>query len=140
MLIIAERINSSRKQIAQAIAAGDRDFIQGEAKAQTLAGANYIDVNAGTFVGEETEKLGWIAEAVQEVTELPLCIDSPDPVVIKAILPLLTKTPMINSHHPGTFPDRGDPATGRRISDEGDCPVPGRKGVVRDGRPEGGAG
>ena len=38
MLIIAERINASRKQIAQAISAGDRAFIQEEAKAQTEAG------------------------------------------------------------------------------------------------------
>jgi 5-methyltetrahydrofolate corrinoid/iron sulfur protein methyltransferase len=97
MLIIAERINSSRKQIAQAIAAGDRLFIQEEAKAQTLSGANYIDVNAGTFVGEEANKLRWIVEAVQEATELPLCVDSPDPEVIKAILPLLKKKPIINS-------------------------------------------
>jgi 5-methyltetrahydrofolate corrinoid/iron sulfur protein methyltransferase len=97
MLIIAERINSSRKQIAQAIAAGDRGFIHEEAKAQTLAGANYIDVNAGTFVGEEAEKLRWIVEAAQEVTELPLSIDSPDSQVIKAILPLVKKKPIINS-------------------------------------------
>ncbi len=97
MLIIAERINSSRKPIAQAIADGNRAFIQAEAKAQTLAGAHYIDVNAGTFMGDEAEKLHWIVEAVQEVTELPLSIDSPDPDVIKAMLPLLAKTPMINS-------------------------------------------
>ncbi|MHB9099548.1 MAG: dihydropteroate synthase [Syntrophales bacterium] len=97
MLIIAERINSSRKQIAQAIATGDRSFIQAEAKAQTLAGANYIDVNAGTFVGEEVDKLRWIVEAVQEVTELPLSIDSPDPMVIRAVMPLLGRKPMINS-------------------------------------------
>lgn len=97
MLIIAERINASRKQIAQAIAAGDRDFIQGEAKGQSQAGSHYIDVNAGTFVGEEAEKLKWIVEAVQEVTELPLSIDSPDPEVIRAILPLTKKTPIINS-------------------------------------------
>jgi 5-methyltetrahydrofolate corrinoid/iron sulfur protein methyltransferase len=97
MLIIAERINSSRKQIAQAIAAGDRAFIQAEAKAQALAGAHYIDVNAGTFVGEEADKLKWVVEAVQEVTELPLSIDSPDPAVIRAVMPLLVRTPMINS-------------------------------------------
>lgn len=97
MLIIAERINSSRKQIAQAIIARDRSFIQAEAKAQTLAGANYIDVNAGTFVGEEAEKLKWIVESVQEVTELPLCIDSPDPAVIRRMMPLARKTPIINS-------------------------------------------
>ena len=97
MLIIAERINSSRKAIAKAIADEDRAFIQSEAKAQAAAGANYIDVNAGTFVGEEAAKLKWVVEAVQEATELPLSIDSPDPEVIRAVLPLLKRTPLINS-------------------------------------------
>ncbi|MHB8769952.1 MAG: dihydropteroate synthase [Syntrophales bacterium] len=97
MLIIAERINASRKQIAQAISAGDRPFIQEEARTQAEAGADYIDVNAGTFIGEETEKLSWIVEAVQEVTDLPLSIDSPDAEVIKAVLPLTKRPPLINS-------------------------------------------
>ncbi|MBM4315387.1 MAG: methyltetrahydrofolate cobalamin methyltransferase [Deltaproteobacteria bacterium] len=97
MLIIAERINASRKTIAQAISGADIAFIQGEAKAQTDAGAHYIDVNAGTFVGQEAEKLRWIVEAVQEVTDLPLSIDSPDPAVIQAMLPLVKKAPIINS-------------------------------------------
>lgn len=97
MIIIAERINASRKAIAQAINAGDRSFIQEEARTQTQAGADYIDVNAGTFIGEEIEKLKWIVEAVQEVTDLPLSIDSPDAEVIKAMLPLTKKPPLINS-------------------------------------------
>jgi len=97
VLIIAERINASRKSISQAISDGDREFIQNEAKKQDQAGGDFIDVNAGTFVGEEAEKLKWIIGAVQEVTEKPLCIDSPDPEVIKAMVPLVKKTPMINS-------------------------------------------
>jgi 5-methyltetrahydrofolate--homocysteine methyltransferase len=97
MLIIGERINASRKQIAKAIAERDISFIENEAKNQALAGADYIDVNAGTFIGEEAERLKWVMEAVQEATDLPLCIDSPDPEVIKAVLPLAKKTPMINS-------------------------------------------
>lgn len=97
MLIIAERINASRKSISQAISDGDREFIQNEAKNQDQAGGDYIDVNAGTFVGEEAEKLKWVIEAVQEVTEKPLCIDSPDPEVIKTMVPLVKKAPMINS-------------------------------------------
>jgi len=97
VLIIAERINASRKSISQAISDGDREFIQNEAKNQDQAGGDYIDANAGTFVGEEAEKLKWVIEAVQEVTEKPLCIDSPDPEVIKAMVPLVKKTPMINS-------------------------------------------
>ncbi len=49
MLIIAERMNASRKVIAQGILSKNKVFIQNEAKAQAVAGADYIDVNAGTF-------------------------------------------------------------------------------------------
>jgi cobalamin-dependent methionine synthase I len=98
MLIIAERINASRKYIAQAISTADAAFIQNEVKAQALADADYIDVNAGSFVGEEEKYLRWLIEIAQQVTELPLCIDSPDPKVIKAVLPLTRSAPpMINS-------------------------------------------
>lgn len=97
MLIIGERINASRKPIAEAIASHDAAFIQNEAKAQAMAGADYLDVNAGTFVGEEAKQLQWIIETVQEVVDLPLCIDSPDPSVIKTMVPLVKKTPIINS-------------------------------------------
>jgi 5-methyltetrahydrofolate--homocysteine methyltransferase len=97
MLIIAERINASRKYIAQAISSKNTDFIQNEAKAQDQAGADYIDVNAGTFVGEEARHLKWVIQTVQAATDLPLCIDSPDADVIKEVLPLVKKPPMINS-------------------------------------------
>jgi 5-methyltetrahydrofolate--homocysteine methyltransferase len=97
MLIIGERINASRKAIAEAIVSGNRAFIQNEAKIQAAAGADYIDINAGTFVGEEAKHLQWLMETVQEVVDIPLCIDSPDPAVIKAVLPLAKRTPMINS-------------------------------------------
>jgi cobalamin-dependent methionine synthase I len=97
MLIIGERINSSRKSIASAISSGDRAFIQEEVRLQGEAGADYIDVNAAAFFGEEIEKLKWVIDAVQEVTELPLCVDSPDPGTIRAVLPMIHKPPMINS-------------------------------------------
>ena len=97
MLIIGERINASRKPIAEAIASRNAAFIQNEAKAQAMAGADYLDVNAGTFVGEEARHLQWVIETVQNVVDLPLCIDSPDPSVIKATIPLTKKTPMVNS-------------------------------------------
>jgi 5-methyltetrahydrofolate--homocysteine methyltransferase len=97
MLIIGERINASRKSIADAISDRNAAFIRNEAEIQAAAGANYIDVNAGIFVGEEAEHLRWVIETVQEAIELPLCIDSPDPAVIKAMIPLMKKTPMINS-------------------------------------------
>jgi cobalamin-dependent methionine synthase I len=97
MIIIGERINSSRSQISQAILEKKVDFIQNEAKTQANAGASYLEVNAGSFLEKEAEYLKWLIEAVQEVTDLPLCIDSPDPKVIKSALPLIESTPIINS-------------------------------------------
>ena len=97
MLIIGERINSSRKQIAKAIASHNAGFIQNEAKAQVKAGATYIDLNAGSFIGEESKYVKWLIEVVKECIEHPLCIDSLDPKVIKEVLPMVKTAPMINS-------------------------------------------
>jgi 5-methyltetrahydrofolate--homocysteine methyltransferase len=97
MLIVAERINSSRPAINQAIKNKDANFIRSEAKAQAEAGANYIDLNAGSFVEQEIEYLCWLVEVVQEVTELPLCIDSPNPEAIAAALEITKAPAMINS-------------------------------------------
>ena len=97
MLIVAERINSSRKAISEAIKAKDADFIRSEAKAQAEAGADYIDVNAGSFVGQEAEYLCWLVEIVQGAIELPLCLDSPDPAAIAAALEVVKGPVMLNS-------------------------------------------
>ena len=98
MLIVAERINASRKPVRAALERLDTAAIQAEAKAQAAAGAHYIDVNGGTFPGREPELLGWLVETVQAVTDLPLCIDSPDPLALAAALPKVKgERPMINS-------------------------------------------
>ena len=57
MLIIGERINSSRQPVSQAIERHDIEFIQQEAVKQTEARADYIDVNAGTFMKKEKAKV-----------------------------------------------------------------------------------
>jgi 5-methyltetrahydrofolate--homocysteine methyltransferase len=98
MLIVAERINASRKAIRAALEAMDAAAIQQEARAQDAAGADYIDVNGGTFPGREPELLTWLVETVQQVTEKPLCLDSPDAGALAAALPKVkTPPPMINS-------------------------------------------
>jgi 5-methyltetrahydrofolate--homocysteine methyltransferase len=97
MKIIGELINASRKAIAAAIEAGDSEHIQQVAKDQAAAGADYIDVNAGVFVGEEPGYVKWLVETVQEVVDIPCCIDSPDPKAIEAGLAVHQGTAMINS-------------------------------------------
>ena len=97
MIIIGELINASRKAVGAAIEAQDADVIKKIAKDQVDAGANYVDVNAGTFVGKETEYLKWLVQIVQEVTDVPCAIDSPDPKAIEAAIAVHKGMPMINS-------------------------------------------
>lgn len=97
MIIVGELINSSRKSIKEAIDKKDSEFIRKIAKDQAEAGADYIDVNAGTFVDTETEHLKWMIENVQQVVDVPCCIDSPDPKALEAALKIHKGTAMINS-------------------------------------------
>ncbi|MFP4573545.1 MAG: methyltetrahydrofolate cobalamin methyltransferase [Desulfobacterales bacterium] len=97
MLIVGELINSSRKAIKEAVDAEDAEAIKKIAKDQYENGADYIDVNAGTYVGKEDKYMKWLISTVQEAVEVPCCIDSPDPKVVEAALELHKGTPMINS-------------------------------------------
>lgn len=97
MLVVGELINASRKAIAAAINAQDTEEIKKIAKDQREAGADFIDVNAGIFVGKEAEYLQWLVKLVQEATDAPCSIDSPDPKAITAALSVHKGTAMINS-------------------------------------------
>lgn len=96
MLIIGERINSTRKRIGEATLKRDADFIREEARKQLDAGAQMLDVNGG-IAGQEAELLSWLVRTVQEVTDVPLCLDSADPEALRQALPLCRQKPMINS-------------------------------------------
>jgi 5-methyltetrahydrofolate--homocysteine methyltransferase len=98
MLVVAERINASRKAIRAALESADAAAIRAEARAQADAGADYIDVNGGTFPGREGELLCWLVDTVQAETDRPLCLDSPDPHALELALARVRSRPvMINS-------------------------------------------
>jgi len=97
MLIVGELINASRKAIGEAIRVQDAEAVKKVAIDQRDAGANFIDVNAGIFVGKESEYLQWLVKTVQEVVDVPCCLDSPDPVAIQAALSVHKGAAMINS-------------------------------------------
>jgi 5-methyltetrahydrofolate corrinoid/iron sulfur protein methyltransferase len=97
MLIIGEKINGTLKKTAAAIAARDAAFIQDLARRQAEAGVGYLDVNAGTGAGREPEDLVWLVETVQSAVDLPLCLDSANPVALKSGMECVRQTPMVNS-------------------------------------------
>ena len=97
MIIIGEKINGAIPAVAQAIADRDVSFIQKRALDQLAAGADYLDVCAGTSPELEYEALCWLIETVQAVTEAPICIDSPDPHMLVRVFPLLKTPGLVNS-------------------------------------------
>jgi len=98
MIVIGEKINSTRKPIQEAIARKDACFLQKLTQAQAEAGADYIDVNAGAFVEREAELMEWLVQVVQEVSERPLCLDSANPTALEAGLKANNKgKPIVSS-------------------------------------------
>jgi len=84
MLIVAERINATRKRIAKAIKNKNEKLIRKEARKQARSGADYIDVNAGSDPAAEVENLVWLTNVAQDATDKPLSLDSPNPDALKA--------------------------------------------------------
>jgi cobalamin-dependent methionine synthase I len=97
MLVVGELINASRKAIAAAIEAQNEEEIKKVASDQVQAGADFVDVNAGVFVGQEADYLQWLVKTVQDEVDVPCCIDSPDPSAIKKALAVHKGTAMLNS-------------------------------------------
>jgi len=97
MLIIGERINTSRERVRKAVEDKDASFIQREALKQIESGANMIDINCGMSLEKEPDDLAWLVKTVQSATEVPLCIDSPNPDAIAKALPLHKGKALVNS-------------------------------------------
>ncbi|MBU2614100.1 MAG: dihydropteroate synthase [Elusimicrobia bacterium] len=97
MIIIGERINASRKTIFEAIEKKDVNFIQQEAINQVNAGAHYLDVNCGTNIKDEPKNMEWLVPVIQEVVDVHLVIDSPNPEALDSGLKLCKHKPIVNS-------------------------------------------
>ena len=97
MLIVGERINTSRKAIAPAVESRDTEFIMDTARKQFQAGATYIDANAGTLLEGEPEALEWLVTTIQSAVDAPVTIDSPNPTAIERALKVHKGQAMINS-------------------------------------------
>lgn len=97
MIIIGEKINGSIPSVGRAIVEKDADFIRNLAKIQSDAGANFIDVCASTDVSIEVKTLKWLIDLVQEVTDIPICIDSPHAQAIAEAIKFCKRPGLINS-------------------------------------------
>ena len=87
LLIIGERINSSIKIVEDAIKNRNSEAIKNEVSSQIIAGANVIDLNAGTLINNESEALTWLINNVNNVPEfnenISIALDSSNPKAIE---------------------------------------------------------
>ncbi len=97
MIIVGERINGNTKRVREAIVARDTELIAEQARLQVEAGADYVDVNAGTEPDREPEDMAWLVETVQAAVENPLCIDSANPAALEAGLGVHRGRALVNS-------------------------------------------
>ncbi len=96
--VIGERINpTGKKKMKEALRTGNHDYVMGEAIAQTEAGAQILDVNAGLPEIDEREVMVQLVSELQGVSTLPLQIDAADPEVIEAAVRAYPGKALINS-------------------------------------------
>lgn len=97
-VVIGERINpTGRKKVLAALKEGDFDLVCQDARDQVQAGAQVLDVNAGVPGADEPELLTQVIQAVMEVTDVPLCLDTADPEALARGLEIYEGKPLINS-------------------------------------------
>lgn len=97
-ILIGERINpTGKKRFKQALAEHDIDYILKEGITQQEKGVHILDVNVGLPEINEVEMLKEAVYELQAVTDLPLQIDTADPVAMEAAMRIYNGKPMVNS-------------------------------------------
>ncbi len=96
--VIGERINpTGKKRLKEALRTGDYDYLVGEALDQKELGADVLDINVGLPELDEPVVLTTAVERVQAVCDLPLQIDSTDPVAIERAVRRYAGKALVNS-------------------------------------------
>ena len=97
MIIIGEKLNGSIPSMGKAIAEKNAAHIRDIAKKQSDAGASFIDVCASVPEEQELETLKWMIDLVQDVTDIPIAIDSPSVKICAEAIAFCRQPGLINS-------------------------------------------
>ncbi len=97
MLIIGENIHIIAPRVKQAVQDRDTAAMQKLAVSQVEAGAHLLDLNIGPQKRQGIEVMSWLVDAVQQVTDVGLSLDTTNLAAIEAGLKLVKRQAVINS-------------------------------------------
>jgi 5-methyltetrahydrofolate--homocysteine methyltransferase len=98
VVIIGESINPTRrKKLVTTLQEGNFEYVLELAAIQIKAMADVLDVNVGFPGVDDVRLLPATVKALQEAFDIPLCIDSPNPLAIEAALKVAKGKCLINS-------------------------------------------
>ena len=96
--IIGERINPTGRRIFQEqLRAGDLSAVERDVKSQVEGGADVLDINMGVPLTDEADLLARTITMAQELTDLPICIDSSVIEALEAGLSVYQGRALVNS-------------------------------------------
>jgi 5-methyltetrahydrofolate--homocysteine methyltransferase len=96
--IIGERINpTGRKKFQEQLRAGDLSQIEIDVAQQVAGGAHVLDVNMGVPLTDEADLLARAIKLIQDISDLPICIDSSVVEALEAGLAAYQGKALVNS-------------------------------------------
>ena len=96
--VIGERINPTGRKVFQAqLQAGDLSQLDTDVAQQVEGGADMLDVNVGDPLADEVALMGQAIPLVQQLTDIPLCIDSSVIEALEAGLEAYEGKALVNS-------------------------------------------
>lgn len=97
MILIGESINIMSQTLGPAMRERNPKPIQEMAEAEAKAGVDYLDINIGPARRAGDEMMEWVVNTVQEVSDLPLSLDTTNSVAMEAGLKACKGKALINS-------------------------------------------
>ncbi len=97
MILIGENLNIMSASIARAMKEMDPAPVRERAIAEAEAGVDMLDINLGPLRKGGPEVMEWVVKTVQEVVDLPLCIDTTSVEAMEAGLRACRGKALINS-------------------------------------------
>lgn len=97
MLLIGENLNIMSKRLGDSFLARDPGPVRKMAEAEAKAGMDMIDVNIGPARKAGPEFMEWIVKTIQEVSDIPLSLDTTNIEAMEAGLRACKGKALINS-------------------------------------------